>query len=124
MPQRIIDVSDEIRLGHIPNMRQNYCRLSPLAGAPLASHKATVACTEQLSILECPDRYPRDSVTVFTASLLSCISVQGLQIISSQLKFIGIIYINSVRTSQETPYVSTTKNNRLMLFRDTISVFL
>jgi hypothetical protein len=33
------------------------------------------------------------------------------------------IYINSVRTSQETHYVSATKPNRLMLFRETVAVY-
>jgi translation initiation factor IF-1 len=33
------------------------------------------------------------------------------------------VYINSVRTSQETHYVSTTKPNRLMLFRETVDVY-
>jgi hypothetical protein len=33
------------------------------------------------------------------------------------------VYINSVRTSQETHYVSTTKPNRLMLFRETVAVY-
>jgi hypothetical protein len=30
---------------------------------------------------------------------------------------------NSVRTSQETHYVSATKTNRLMLFRETVAVY-
>jgi hypothetical protein len=30
---------------------------------------------------------------------------------------------NSVRTSQETHYVSATKPNRLMLFRETVAVY-
>jgi broad-specificity NMP kinase len=33
------------------------------------------------------------------------------------------IYKNSVRTSQETHYVSTTEPNRLMLFREIIAVY-
>jgi hypothetical protein len=33
------------------------------------------------------------------------------------------IYKNSVRTSQETHYVSTTKTNRLMLFGETVAVY-
>jgi hypothetical protein len=33
------------------------------------------------------------------------------------------VYINSDRTSQETHYVSTTKPNRLMLFREIIAVY-
>jgi hypothetical protein len=33
------------------------------------------------------------------------------------------VYINSVRTSQETHYVSVTKSNRLMLFRETVAVY-
>jgi predicted Zn-dependent protease with MMP-like domain len=32
-------------------------------------------------------------------------------------------YSNSVRTSQETYYVSATKPNRLMLFRETVAVY-
>jgi hypothetical protein len=32
-------------------------------------------------------------------------------------------YKNSVRTSQETYYVSTTKPNRLMLFEETVAVY-
>jgi hypothetical protein len=37
-------------------------------------------------------------------------------------EFLQIIYNNSVRTSQETHYVSATKPNRLMLFRETVAV--
>jgi hypothetical protein len=33
------------------------------------------------------------------------------------------LYINPVRTSQETHYVSATKPNRLMLFRETVAVY-
>jgi hypothetical protein len=33
------------------------------------------------------------------------------------------IYKNSVRTSQETHYVSATETNRLMLFRETVAVY-
>jgi hypothetical protein len=33
------------------------------------------------------------------------------------------IYINSVRTSQETHYGSATETNRLMLFRETVAVY-
>jgi translation initiation factor IF-1 len=33
------------------------------------------------------------------------------------------VYINSVRTSQETHHVSTTKPSRLMLFREIIAVY-
>jgi hypothetical protein len=32
-------------------------------------------------------------------------------------------YKNAVRTSQETYYVSATKNNRLMLFRETVTLY-
>jgi hypothetical protein len=35
----------------------------------------------------------------------------------------SVIYTNSVRTSQETHYVSATENNRLMLFRETVAVY-
>jgi hypothetical protein len=34
-----------------------------------------------------------------------------------------MIYKKSVRTSQETHYVSVTKSNRLMLFRETVAVY-
>jgi hypothetical protein len=34
-----------------------------------------------------------------------------------------IIYKNRVRTSQETHYVSATEPNRLMLFRETVTVY-
>jgi hypothetical protein len=34
-----------------------------------------------------------------------------------------LIYINPVRTSQETHHVSATKPNRLMLFRETVAVY-
>jgi hypothetical protein len=33
------------------------------------------------------------------------------------------MYKNSVRTSQETHYVSATKPNRLMLFKETVAVY-
>jgi hypothetical protein len=33
------------------------------------------------------------------------------------------IYMNSIRTSQQTHYVSATKPNRLMLFREIIAVY-
>jgi hypothetical protein len=32
-------------------------------------------------------------------------------------------YVNSVRTSQETHYVSARKPNRLMLFREAVAVY-
>jgi hypothetical protein len=34
-----------------------------------------------------------------------------------------MIYKNSVRTSQETHYISTTKPNRLMLLGETVAVY-
>jgi hypothetical protein len=34
-----------------------------------------------------------------------------------------IVYKNSVRTSQETHYVSATKPNQLMLFGETVAVY-
>jgi hypothetical protein len=37
--------------------------------------------------------------------------------------FFTVLYKNSVRTSQETHYVSTTKPNRLMLFGETVPVY-
>jgi hypothetical protein len=39
------------------------------------------------------------------------------------MKFFWIIFKTSVRTSQETQYVSATKPNRLMLFRETVAVY-
>jgi hypothetical protein len=33
------------------------------------------------------------------------------------------MYTDSVRTSQETHYIFTTKTNRLMLFRETAAVY-
>jgi hypothetical protein len=33
------------------------------------------------------------------------------------------MYKNSVRTSQETHYISATKHNRLMLFGETVAVY-
>jgi hypothetical protein len=41
----------------------------------------------------------------------------------AQSQFNEIMYKNSVRTSQETHYVSATKPNRLMLFREIIAVY-
>jgi hypothetical protein len=38
-----------------------------------------------------------------------------------RLNFFYTIYMNLVRTSQETYYVSATKHNRLMLFREIIA---
>jgi hypothetical protein len=35
----------------------------------------------------------------------------------------SVIYTNPVRISQETHYVSTTEPNRLMLFRETVTVY-
>jgi hypothetical protein len=39
------------------------------------------------------------------------------------LKFFCNMFKDSVRTSQETHYVSITKPNRLMLFRETAAVY-
>jgi hypothetical protein len=41
----------------------------------------------------------------------------------SDLKFISIIYTHSIRTLQETYYVSAAKPNRLMLFGETVAVY-
>jgi hypothetical protein len=38
-------------------------------------------------------------------------------------KCVQLLFTNSDRTSQETHYVSATKPNRLMLFRETIAVY-
>jgi hypothetical protein len=35
----------------------------------------------------------------------------------------SVIYKNPVRTSEETHYISATETNRLMLFRETVSVY-
>jgi hypothetical protein len=37
--------------------------------------------------------------------------------------WLSFVYINSVRSSQETHYVPATKPNRLMLFRETVAVY-
>jgi hypothetical protein len=42
---------------------------------------------------------------------------------NTQTHCVGRIYSNSVRTSQETHYITTTKHNRLMLFRETVAVY-
>jgi hypothetical protein len=42
---------------------------------------------------------------------------------TSYYNSIQIIYNNPVRTSQETHYISATKPNRLMLFRETVAVY-
>jgi hypothetical protein len=41
----------------------------------------------------------------------------------NKILFFWIIYKIPVRTSQETYYVSATKPNRLMLFRETVAVY-
>jgi uncharacterized membrane protein len=46
-------------------------------------------------------------------SLLNC----------EQIILVNNIYRNSVRTSKETHYVSATKPNQLMLFRETVAVY-
>jgi hypothetical protein len=38
-------------------------------------------------------------------------------------KIIKILYTDSVRASHETHYVSATKPNRLMLFRETVAIY-
>jgi hypothetical protein len=38
------------------------------------------------------------------------------------MNFLGIVYSNSVHTSQETHYISAAKSNWIVLFRETISV--
>jgi hypothetical protein len=42
---------------------------------------------------------------------------------NTQIHCVGRIYSNSVLTSQETHYVSTTEPNWLMLFRETVAVY-
>jgi hypothetical protein len=39
------------------------------------------------------------------------------------MKLVYIALKNTVRTSQETHYISATKPNRLMLFRETVAVY-
>jgi hypothetical protein len=39
------------------------------------------------------------------------------------MNFFYVVYTNPVRTSQESHYVSTTKPNRLMLFRESVAVY-
>jgi hypothetical protein len=52
------------------------------------------------------------------------LTVGGLHYSDTLMEFIEIIYQNSFRTSQETHYVSATKPNRLMLFRETVAVYV
>jgi hypothetical protein len=40
-----------------------------------------------------------------------------------RLNFFAILYKNPVRTSQDTQCISTTKPNRLTLFRETVAVY-
>jgi hypothetical protein len=42
---------------------------------------------------------------------------------NTQIHCVGRTYSNSVRTLQETHYVSATKPNRLILFRETVAVY-
>jgi hypothetical protein len=39
------------------------------------------------------------------------------------MKLASMTYMNSIRTSQETHYISATEANRLMLFRETVAVY-
>jgi hypothetical protein len=39
------------------------------------------------------------------------------------IKFMSVMLKNSIRTSQETHYVSATNPNRLILFRETVAVY-
>jgi hypothetical protein len=56
------------------------------------------------------DRFGVNTLTLFEA----CNSIKWCYI---------MVYINSVRTSQETHYVSATKPSRLMLFRERVAVY-
>jgi hypothetical protein len=49
-------------------------------------------------------------------------SVSQSVLVSNLICFLKI-FKNSVRTSQETCYVSATKSNRLMLFREELAVY-
>jgi hypothetical protein len=40
-----------------------------------------------------------------------------------QVNYFKMLYKNTVRTSQETYYVSTTKPIQLMMFRETVAVY-
>jgi hypothetical protein len=40
-----------------------------------------------------------------------------------KFSFFKMTYKHSVRTSQETHYISATKTNRLMLFGETVAVY-
>jgi hypothetical protein len=48
--------------------------------------------------------------------------VTGLKPLKTEF-LLSNIYINSVRTSQETHYISAIKPNRLILFKETVAVY-
>jgi hypothetical protein len=48
---------------------------------------------------------------------------QSFKPFKHELNLIIQVFHTSVRTSQETHYVSATKPNRLMLFRETVAVY-
>jgi hypothetical protein len=56
-----------------------------------------------------------------------CMGKQSLFIVrtirNTQVHSVGRIYSNSVRTSQETQYVSATKPNQSMLYEETVAVY-
>jgi hypothetical protein len=60
-------------------------------------------------------------VALKTFSIISFVFLRGIW--TELFKAFTILYKDSVRTSQETHYVSTTKTNRLMLFGETVAVY-
>jgi hypothetical protein len=62
-------------------------------------------------------------ITQFSPTSRHFIPLRSKYSPQSMLTKIIVIYKNSIRTSQETFYVSATKPNRLMLLRGTVAVY-
>jgi hypothetical protein len=67
-----------------------------------------------------PSRVSQSCVGI-AVERIRCHEGTSLNLLKTEIQL--ILNINSVRTSQETHYVSATKPNRLMLFRETVAVY-
>jgi hypothetical protein len=58
-------------------------------------------------------------------TLLSVVGIANVNVLNEfdTLLLIRVIYKDSFRTSQETHYVTATKINRLMLFREIVAIY-
>jgi hypothetical protein len=81
-------------------------------------------------ILSSPDSAPLNTVMICWNTVATTVNVSfkdGLFALWVPTDWLGtflyIIFMNSVLTSQETHYVSATKTNRLMPFRETAAVY-